>query len=1202
MALQSTLPQRACMAAWPAGCAGGWARLAESLPAFMRRFVREAWEDLPFGESVSQIAAASVVKELRAARPADGGWMPDEPNVHLRAACLSYLASALSEDAGGADPRDLDYVGPYALRLARLWESLARLNEKTPRGHALLSAACSYELAGYQASAACLSRIFERERRGDSDPDLRQAISLFLQRRFVELRRTCAKLAAEPDYDKVDDMAHALGQAAAASALSSLGALFLSGTDGSGARDAAGAAKKTLADAGRLLSCSGYYQESVLLHGVRSLVGPMMSRSTWSVLGDRARESRVWERYLMLLARGLGDDIPASRSVSDVWPSQREVVDGGLLDPSASKVVGMPAGSGRARIAEMSMLHALASAEGSKCVYVASHRSLVPSAVEALSRVFPDLGYSVSGMDGSYDDDPSEGCLMASADILVMTPEKLDLTARVHPERLGGVALLVLDEGRVIGDLQRGLKVELLLARLRRRRLGKARMIVLSAMISDRTMREIAAWLCGGGDNAVRTEWRPTLQRHARFEWSGDAGSCMLTYEGGGGDGVPLHEICIRDAIRRECYGHVDSRGGRSEQSFPSASRDETAADLAFRYSSLGPVLVYAATRQYAMSVANKLLRRIELTERPHGDMPEHFRHRQLGDPARSVRAAREWLGPDHDVTRLLERGIAVHHGGIPGGLRQTIEADMRGGKYSAIVATDALSRGSNTPIRTVVVHSCRRYDDRTEAYERIPPGEYRDLGGRAGRAGSETEGAMVHLIKTPPDRADYDYYRRSLGELSDVDGRLYELHKDLADKRIGGEDVDRAIDTEVLGMLAEECIEGGSAGTVGDIVSGTLAASKAAANGEDIGAVRGRFQAVASDTARLGAKLVRAYGGTGLGSNSCEAIRSHIDRNKQAVARLLHSESEEDLAALVLEVLDTMEDLPEMAGDYHYDGDRDVLVRMWLGGAPVSDMFEASGAGDRDAHALFIGEILGGLAPWGITAFLRIAAAVDGLGAEDLPPRVAHLSEMVKRGVPNPRAAWAVRLGVPDRGAAIKMAADCPDAESPGDLAQWLAGVGIDDLDRRYGLGPDSAAVAQAVRRARPNPLVRKGCTVDDVLAMGADVKCVPYGNGPTAAARAPAGHPLKLERAYSEPDRNAIAVYAEGSLVGHVEHDVAQYLAPLIDCGASFSARTDGGRAGAGGPATIRIRMGREDPPPRRAASGADAGGRDGGPAGPG
>ena len=1174
--------------------------MAESLPAFMRRHMCEAWEDLPFGENVSQIAAASVVKELRAARPADGGWMPAEPNVHLRAACLSYLASALSEDAGGADPRDLDYVGPYALRLARLWESLARLNEKTPRGHALLSAACSYELAGYQASAACLSRIFERERRGDSDPDLRQAISLFLQRRFVELRRICARLTAEPDYDKVDDMAHALGQAAAASALSSLGALFLSGTDGSSAKDAAGAAKKALADAGRLLSGSGYYQESVLLHGVRSLVGPMMSRSTWNVLGDRTRESRVWERYLMLLARGLGDDIPASRSVSDVWPSQREVVDGGLLDPSASKVVGMPAGSGRARIAEMSMLHALASAEGSKCVYVASYHSQVPGAVEALSRVFPDLGYSVSGMDGSYDDNPSEGCLMAGADIMVMTPEKLDLTARVHPERLGGVALFVLDEGRVIGDPQRGLKVEMLMTRLRRR-FGKARMIVLSAMISDRTMRDIAAWLCGRGDNAIRTEWRPTLQRHARFEWSGDAGSCMLTYEGGG-DGVPLPEIRIRDVIRRECYGHVDSRGGRLEQSFTSASRDETAAELAFRYSSLGPVLVYAATRQYAMSVAKKLLRRVELTERPHGDMPEHFRHRQLGDPARSVRAAREWLGPDHDMTRLLERGIAVHHGGIPGGLRQMIEADVRGGRYSAIVATDALSRGANTPIRTVVVHSCRRYDDRTEAYERIPPGEYWNLGGRAGRAGSETEGAMVHLIKTPPDRADYDYYRRLLGELSDMDGRLYELHKDLADKKISGGGVDRAIDAEVLGMLAEEGIEGGCAGAVGDIVSGTLAASKAAANCEDIGAVRGRFQAVASDTARLGAKLVRAYGGTGLGSNSCEAIRSHIGRNKQAVARLLHSEFEEDLAALVLEVLDTMEDLPEMAGDYHYDGDRNVLVRMWLGGAPVSDMFEASGAGGRDAHALFIGEIFGGLAPWGITAFLRIAAAVDGLDAGSLPPRVAHLSEMVKYGVPSPRAAWAVRLGVPDRGAAIKMAADCPDAESLGDLAQWLAGIGIDDLDRRYGLGPDSAAVAQAVRRARPNPLVRRGCTVDDVLAMGADVKCVAYGDGPAAAARAPVGHPLTLGRAYSEPDRNAIAVYTEGSLVGHVEHDVAQYLAPLIDCGASFSARIDGARTDAGGPATIRIRMGREDPPPlRRDASGADAAGRNGGPAGP-
>ena len=162
-----------------------------------------------------------------------------------------------------------------------------------------------------------------------------------------------------------------------------------------------------------------------------------------------------------------------------------------------------------------------------------------------------------------------------------------------------------------------------------------------------------------------------------------------------------------------------------------------------------------------------------------------------------------------------------------------------------------------------------------------------------------------------------------------------------------------------------------------------------------------------------------------------------------------------------------------------------------------------------------------------------------------------------------------------------MKMAADCPDAGSLGDFARWLAGLGIDELDRRYGLGSDSADVARTVARARPNPLVRNRCSLDDVLAMGADVKCVPHGDGPAAAARAPAGHALTLERDYSEPDRNAIAVYAAGSLVGYVERDMAQYLAPLIDCGAAFSARTAGARDGGVGPASVRIEIRREEPP---------------------
>ena len=174
------------------------------------------------------------------------------------------------------------------------------------------------------------------------------------------------------------------------------------------------------------------------------------------------------------------------------------------------------------------------------------------------------------------------------------------------------------------------------------------------------------------------------------------------------------------------------------------------------------------------------------------------------------------------------------------------------------------------------------------------------------------------------------------------------------------------------------------------------------------------------------------------------------------------------------------------------------------------------------------------------------------------------------------------MRLGVPDRGAAIRMAADCPDAGSLGDFARWLAGLGVDELAERYGLGSDSAEVARAVSRSRPNPLVRKCLPLDDVLAMGADVRCVPHGDGPAAAARAPAGRRLTLERAYSEPDRNAIAVYADCSLVGYVERDVAQYLAPLIDCGAAFSARTDGVRKGdAAAPTSVRIRVCRDERP---------------------
>ena len=1171
----------------------------------MREQMSAAWSDEAFRENASQAMSRPLLGELAAGRASEAGGPFSEPLLRRSAATLSYLAGALSaEDEEGwwgreADGRD--GLQEQALRLARLWESLARLGEgKTPDGHSLLNAAFAYELAGYQANAACLARRLE-DGRPAGDGSLWQIAATFLQRRFVRLGAECAPLVKEPDYDKAGDLPHALGLAAAASSLSALAGFFLTGDRGK-----VGIASAGLARAGKMFAASGLDDEFALVHGLRSLAAPMASRSTWSVLGDLAAEHFAWRRYLMLLARGPGRGSAAGRSVSEMWPSQRSAVEKGLLEPGASKIVRMPTSSGKARIAEMCILRALASPSGApaKCVYIAPYRALVAEVAGAMSGLFHDLGFTVSGLDGAYDDDPLEEGACSSADILVTTPEKLDLVLRARPGSLGNATLFVLDEGHVIGDEGRGLKMELLLARLRRR-FGQARFVVLSAMISDDAMSDLAAWLCGeaGGGAVIATEWRPTLQRHAVFEWSGRGARCMLTYEGGR-DGLQ-RMVRVEDVIRRETYEHVDPNTGRVVRPrFPSPEKSETAAELALKCSQFGPVLVYAATKKSARAVAGKLLHRLGLAAAAGRSVPEGLRPRTGQESRRSIRAAAEWLGPDHDVTRLLRRGIALHHGDLPDRLRQAVEEDSRDRAHAVIVATSTLAQGANMPIRTVIVHSCRRYDEDARRSERMPAAEYWNLAGRAGRAGHETEGTVIHIVNTAVDKEDYGHYMEERKSAGAVESSLYRMLGSLAKNKISPGEVDGRIDAEVLGMLAEEGAGGSCEDMVGEVVAGTLAAAKA--NGGDAGdagcggggmdAMCERFRAVARRASGLGSRRVAIYGRTGLGREGCEALGSYARENRGEVERILTSRSSGDAADLALMALDAAEAVPEMSGMLTFEGgDREALVRAWISGKSASEAFGMSGrVGSPDGAARFVERSLGHYAPWCITAFVRIAAGELGLDPSGLPPRVRHLAGMVRYGLPAPEACWAMRLGVATKGAAVAMAADYGGGPDFRAFAEWLGRLGCEEAAERYGADSNAAAAAAAALRTRANPLLRERRSMDEVLAGGADVECSGAADALLAAARAAVGDPLRLERDRDAAhDRNAIAVRAGGGVIGRVEPDVAQYLAPEMDCGARIGASVGSVSRAPGGTASIRMRLRRLDDDGGDGNRGAEGGG---------
>ena len=116
---------------------------------------------------------------------------------------------------------------------------------------------------------------------------------------------------------------------------------------------------------------------------------------------------------------------------------------------------------------------------------------------------------------------------------------------------------------------------------------------------------------------------------------------------------------------------------------------------------------------------------------------------------------------PEFDqLTRLLEKGIGVHHSGIIPVFKEIIEIMFEKGYVKLLFATETFAVGVNMPTKTVIFTGLKKFDGRNFRY--LLPHEYTQMAGRAGRRGLDKKGTVIHLnnmFQTPT----YPQYRTIL-------------------------------------------------------------------------------------------------------------------------------------------------------------------------------------------------------------------------------------------------------------------------------------------------------------------------------------------------------------------------------------------------------------------------------------------------------
>ncbi|ABL81994.1 MULTISPECIES: DEAD/DEAH box helicase [unclassified Nocardioides] len=140
-----------------------------------------------------------------------------------------------------------------------------------------------------------------------------------------------------------------------------------------------------------------------------------------------------------------------------------------------------------------------------------------------------------------------------------------------------------------------------------------------------------------------------------------------------------------------------------------------------------GPVYVVHFTQKDAVEQATGLLGASWL---PKPDLGDRLAANRFG------------AGFGKTLSKLLRRGIGVHHAGMLPRYRRLVEQLAQEGRLSVICGTDTLGVGINVPIRTVLFTGLAKFDGSRQRILRTR--EFLQIAGRAGRAGFDTAGFVV--------------------------------------------------------------------------------------------------------------------------------------------------------------------------------------------------------------------------------------------------------------------------------------------------------------------------------------------------------------------------------------------------------------------------------------------------------------------------
>eukprot|EP00928_Gymnodinium_smaydae_P031152 TRINITY_DN22959_c0_g2_i1.p1 TRINITY_DN22959_c0_g2~~TRINITY_DN22959_c0_g2_i1.p1 ORF type:complete len:2231 (+),score=367.58 TRINITY_DN22959_c0_g2_i1:34-6693(+) len=423
-----------------------------------------------------------------------------------------------------------------------------------------------------------------------------------------------------------------------------------------------------------------------------------------------------------IAAQGLPEAIVrsyAARGLKELYPWQAEcLVADGVAD-GRNLVYCAPTSGGKTLVSEILMLRRVLTLKN-RAIFVLPYVSIVTEKMRYLQELCRSTRTSIKGFYGGS----AEG-IREDFDIAVCTIEKANalvnylLEEGTLAETLG---TFVVDELHLVGDRSRGYLLEVTLSKVLY--LAKNVQVVgMSATLPN--VDVVARWL---NATLYQTSYRP----------------------------VPLQEYILVNGQLMDPAGGTERALDLEGLSESAKKADASSGVVATTWEVTQhghSALVFCSSKAKCEKCADFLAE--WLPESP-GEAA-----RRTEREAMVQQLQRQATGTDPTLAKTLLRGVAFHHSGLTTEERAIVERGYSAGSIVVICATSTLAAGVNLPARRVIFQTPYMGNAFLDATQ------YKQMAGRAGRAGQGVLGESVLIAPAKAKRQAFELVAQQLPKVS---------------------------------------------------------------------------------------------------------------------------------------------------------------------------------------------------------------------------------------------------------------------------------------------------------------------------------------------------------------------------------------------------------------------------------------------------